>query len=621
MVCGRRAMVLGAALACLLSSPEPRSGAQEPPAVEIFPLDQVRPGQQLTGRTVLRGAELTPFQGEVLGVIRGVNPGRDMVLCRFSGANLEYTGIIAGMSGSPVYIEGKLLGAVAFTWPFNKEPIGGVTPIGQMQSFAEAPENKIVRFETQPDGSVPVALLDISRDPFAPLQDAVPVAAQSGGDSLRRISLPLAASGFSEHAIARLRERLEPMGLIPVATGAAGVADAAGQSPKIEPGAVLAASLVTGDFDLSGLGTVTHVDGDRVWGWGHPFFSQGQCQYVLRSGWVHLVNPRLDISAKFGSPLEELGVIEADVSTCLAGRLGVKPDLVPMHVSFQSEGGGPKHEFNVRIVRHPTLLAPLVASVLTSALEGVGGLSPEITLSVQAKIAANGLEPITIDNTFSGSGIVGSAGAESLFNQVAVIADGLTRNPFGSARLDSIECQTVISNRRTSAAIMAVRLESDVLEPGDTLRATATLRPYKGEPVDVDIELTLPPETPKGQYTAALCDSTMHLKMLFAEEPQLLTARSVPEVAQSFRRQLEEKRQTLYLRVLVPDTGLIVNEVSLPQLPASARAALVNRKATPPRPIRRALVSRKSCPWVIEGSSMLRFQVVDDKRTASLGKG
>lgn len=583
---------------------------------EAFPLDDIRPGMELTGKTVLQGAELTPFSGRVLGVIRGVNPGRDMVLCRFSGANLEYTGIIAGMSGSPVYIDGKLLGAVAFTWPFNKEPIGGVTPIGQMESFAESPPNHVARFELAPDGSVPVALLDLARDPLAPLELAVPAPAVER-DHLRRISLPLAATGFGERALAKLRQRFEPLGLMPVATGASGAIAADGQSPKIEPGAVMAASLVTGDFDLSGLGTVTHVEGDRVWGWGHPFFSQGQCQYVLRSGWVHLVNPRLDISAKFGSPLEELGVIDADVSTCLAGRLGVKPDLVPLHVSFQSDGGGPKHEYNVRIVRHPTLLAPLVASVLTSALEGVGGLSPEITLSVQARIAADGLEPITIDNTYSGSGVIGSAGAESLFNQVAVIADGLTRNPFGTARLDSIECQTIISHRRTSAAITAVRLESDVLEPGDTLKAVVTLRPYRGDPVDVAIELPLPTETPRGQYAASLCDSTMHLKMLFAEEPQLLAARSVPEVADSFRRQLEEKRQTLYLRVLVPDAGLVVNDVSLPQLPASARAALVDGKATPPRAIRKALVARKPCPWVIEGSTTLRFQVVDDKRTAA----
>src|SRR5207249_3216206 len=163
-------------------------------------------------------------------------PGRDMVLCRLSGLELEKTGVIAGMSGSPIYIEGKLLGAVAYAWPFGKEPIAGVTPFSQMHGYVESYEHR----------------------------------------------------------------------------------DLVEQADKPTRGGPLAVALVRGDFDLSGIGTVTHIEGHRVYGWGHPFFSLGTCEFPLMTGYIHTIYPRQSVSFKMGSPLRTVGVINADVSTCIA---------------------------------------------------------------------------------------------------------------------------------------------------------------------------------------------------------------------------------------------------------------------------------------------------------------
>ncbi len=584
----------------------------------IMSIDDVRPGMEGVGKTVLQGTQITTFNVKVLGVVRDIAPGRDLVLSKLSGAGLENSGVIAGMSGSPVYIADKLLGAVAYAWPFGKEPIAGITPFEQMRSFAAQPATCTVTLETTADGTVSVEALDLAGDPYVGLGSAageVPASAKSG--AMAPIALPLSAAGFGQQSLAELKRHLEPLGVIPVACG--GASDdvkAAEPTHPIAPGAALAAGLVTGDFDLSGFGTVTHVEGNRVWGWGHPFMAGGRCEYLLRSGHVHLVNPKYDLSTKIGSPLSIRGVINVDVSTCIAGELGAKPDLLPMLVTLQQGRDGAKEEYRVEIVRHATLVGPLVATVLSNVFEGSGSLDQEITIDLNATISAQGLEPIHVQNTYSGGSVAGSKGVMGLLNQVAIIADGLTRNPFCAARIESIECHTVVTPRRTSAGILAARLNSDEFAAGDALRATATLRPYKCDPVEVELRLALPASMEPGKYTATVCDATVHLKSLFNEEPNLLAARSVDEIARAYRLQLEEKRHALYLRVVTRDGGVSVGEVNLPQLPASVQAAFSSRRASPARTLRRSLVARQPTQWVIEGSTNLPFTIVESKRSS-----
>jgi hypothetical protein len=598
---------------------QPAPEATPASKIEIMSVDDVRVGMEGTGKTVLQGTEIVPFAAKILGVMKGVSPGRDIVLARLSGANLEYTGVIAGMSGSPIYIDGKLLGAVAYTWAFNKEPIAGITPFEQMRSFAGKKHHAShAMIEPNPDGSMPVAALDLTGDPFAGLKQAaehgqLAVAARNG--QMAPIAVPLSATGFTDRSLTELREHFAPLGFIPVAAGGAG-ADIQAAEPEnpIVPGASLGASLVTGDFDLSGIGTVTHVEGNQVWGWGHPFMESGRSSYLLRSGHIHVINPKLDLSTKMGSPLSVLGVVNADVSTCIAGQLGGKPDLLPVKISLQQGPDGQRRQYQVQIIRQPELIGPLVSTVLGNALDAGGSLDQEITLNVDASIQAQGLPPIKFKNTYSGGSVAGTQGVKGLLNQVAIIADGLMRNPFAPARLDSIECHTVVTDRRTSAAITSVRLGSDEYEPGDEMVARVTLRPYKCDPEEVEIKLQLPETLPPGNYTATVCDAGAHLKSLFAEQPSLLVARSVPEVADVYRLQLDERRETLYLRVLTTESGLSLDRVRLPQLPSSMRTALESRRATPATPIRQALISRLSTRWVIEGGANLKFKVVRDKK-------
>src|SRR4051812_24564512 len=241
-------LAIGGVLFCMTPGrpAEPRhqppapGGAVVPKTEPFWQVDDVKPGMKGHGRTVMKGTKIETFQAEVIGVLKNTSPGRDMVLCRLAGLDLERTGIIAGMSGSPVYIDNKLLGAVAYGWAYGKDPIAGITPFCQMHSFVESYERRDLAEQAKP---IPPG----QRRP----------------------------AGF---------------GLVPVQGGGAGAkVHEAAKDVALEPGGPLAISLIRGDFDLSGIGTVTHIEGHRVYGWGHSFMGLGGCDFPLMTGYIHTV--------------------------------------------------------------------------------------------------------------------------------------------------------------------------------------------------------------------------------------------------------------------------------------------------------------------------------------------
>src|SRR5690349_18667726 len=272
--------------------------AGEPDPATYWDVKDVRPGMKGKGRTVMVGMKLEEFEAEVLGVMRDVNPGRDMVLCRLKGCNLEHAGIIQGMSGSPIYIDGKLLGAVAYAWEFAKDPIAGVTPFSQMVQYVRSNDRRIAaeardraaggRFEATTGRLTPwIEGLSGDEPGLGSSMQPLPVSGGSMG-GMTPIVTPLAASGFSPRALGVLADRLRPIGMAPMAGGGAPerILREMGDRP-LEPGSPLSIGLVLGDFDLSGIGTVTHVEGNRVYGFGHPMMSLGACELPMMTGYIH----------------------------------------------------------------------------------------------------------------------------------------------------------------------------------------------------------------------------------------------------------------------------------------------------------------------------------------------
>jgi hypothetical protein len=593
--------------ACLGGEPDPKT---------YWDIDEIRPGMKGVGRTVMVGTKLEEFGAEVLGVMKGVSPGRDMVLCRLTGCNLEHAGIIQGMSGSPIYIDGKLLGAVAFAWEFAKDPIAGVTPFQQMVQYVRSSDRRIAaEAKDNPQvggiratGCSPVLIDGLAAEE---LSDTGPVAVSGGAlAGMRPIATPLAASGFSPRALAVLEERFRPIGLAPMAGGAApeAVVREEGDKPLV-PGAPLSIAMVTGDFDLSGIGTVTHVEGSRVYGFGHPMFSLGACEFPMMTGYIHTVYPRASISMKMGSPLKTVGVLDTDVSTGVAGRVGPKPDMIPMSVRVTTSRYSEPHTYHVQIVREPNLLPTLVLSILTNAIDTEGNLPEELTAHIKATVKLKDHDPIELRDTLSGPRYTGPMGAAAMFMPVASIVNIVVRNPMAPVRVESIDCDVEIASGRTVASVESARLASDRVEPGQTLRAFVTLKPFKGDRKTVELALPLPADLEEGQYEASLCDMANSLRRRFRNEPALMEPHDLDGLLQALRIQTAPKRTAIALHVLLPERGLAVQGQPLPNLPGSARAVFSSSRQSPEPAVRSDLTRSVETPWVVEGVQTLRFTV------------
>jgi hypothetical protein len=607
--------LFGVAFLCSLAIPaSPSAGGKATPCWRV---EDLRRGMKGHGRTVMKGTTVETFQAEVLGVMKNTSPGRDLVLARLSGLNLEKTGVIAGMSGSPVYIDNKLVGAVAYAWPFGKEPIAGITPFCQMHSFVES----FAKHDAEKSHK-PVRLglgegIEVSGRRF----DSVAVAQgfgepctdeKSGVLWMAPLQMPLAASGFTKHSLNLLAKRTSRFGLVPMMGGGttAKVADEE-KDVNLEPGGPLAVSLITGDFDLSGIGTTTHIEGNRVYGWGHPFMSLGACQLPMMTGFIHAIYPRQTVSFKMGSPLKEVGVMNADVSTCISGVLGRKADMIPVHMTVALSKGEPR-TFNVRIARHRGLMPAMVYTALTNCIDMEGELPEELTARLNVRIELEGREPVVIKDTYSG--FSGGRAPGALYGQVASMVSYLTFNPYKTLNIKRIDCDTIIEPGRATAEIEAAELDSDTYCPGDVIRASVFVRPHKGTRQRIRVQLKLPEDLPEGSYTATLCDETASARLDIRGNPSLYSPTNAEQVLESIKVQTAAKRTNLVLRVPIGAHGVTTNGKALPNLPGSMIHILMNSKRTGPTSMTRALVAKHGTDQVIVGSDSIGFRVTKTRK-------
>jgi hypothetical protein len=588
----------------------------------FWQVDDVRAGMKGEGRTVMKGTKIEAFEAEVLGVLKNTSPGRDMILCRLSGLNLDKTGVIAGMSGSPIYIDGKLLGAVAYAWPFGKEPIAGVTPFIQMHEYVESYERRDLVEKNQPTRIGLREPLTIGGKAFESvtvaqgLDDPEPTPA----DGLWMVPLrtPLVATGFTPHSLALLRSKFPSQGWLPMQGGAVGgkIAQSEKDTP-LQPGGPMAVSLITGDFDLSGMGTVTHIEGDRVYGFGHPFFNAGTCEFPLLTGYIHTIYPRQSVSFKMGSPLKPVGVINADVSTCIAGWLNRKVDMLPVRITVIRERNDSPKVFNVEIARQRSMQAGLVYSALTNSVDMEGDLPEELTAELKAQIEIEGKPTVVIKDIFSGSSYSGGRTPQALYNQIGLIVNLLAYNSYQPIRIKRIECETQIFPGRRTADIEAVELASETLSPGDTLKATVFVRPFKGLRQRLPVTLQLPADLPEGNYTATICDDLASARAQLRENPILTNPQSLEHVFQALKVQTAIKRTQIVMRVPIPAVGVAVNGKTLPNLPPSMVQILGTGRKTGSQTLGTSLVSQLNTDWVIQGSESVRFTVTKNKKLTS----
>jgi hypothetical protein len=639
------AVLLASHLAVAGGRPGSRVDAGEPDPGTYWSVRDVRPGMKGIGRTVMLGTKLEDFEAEVLGVLRDVTPGHDLILCRLKGCNLEHAGIIQGMSGSPIYVEGKLLGAVSYSWEFAKDPIAGITPFEQMVAFCRSNDRRLaLREDTDLQGNFP-ALSARSRttlwigDLGQPESDLVPNERQEVlrgmFAGMRPIMIPLSARGFSERSLSMLGPDLARLGMTPLASGAVkgdpkgNGGDASGpphsspltmapivggfapepvvreeEKAPLVPGSPLMVPLIIGDFDLSGAGTVTHVEGKRVYGFGHPMFNLGACSFPMMTGYVHVVYPRSNVSMKLTSPLKVVGVIDTDVSTAVAGRLDLSPDMLPVVVSTKVGRYSDRKTYHVRMVREPRLLPKLVRAVLFNSIDCEGNLPDDLKGWVKATIRVRGRNPVVVNTMVSHLRQIGMIGD---------LVEKIARTPFGNVRIESIDCDIELEGASPVAEIASVRLASSRLEPGGTLKCSVRLQIVGSLPEVVEVSVPLPENLPEGRYQAVVCGAVESIRRSFEDSPHLMRPRDLDAWLQALQVQAEHKSNAIYLMVRLPEAGLVVEGQALPQLPGSARAVLSSLGGESTPVLRSSLIMAAATFWVIEGTSTVSFTVLKDQ--------
>lgn len=591
-----------------------------PKPKDCWQVKDVRRGMKGYGVTVMKGTKLERFQAEVLGVLHGTSPGRDMVLCRLSGLGLERSGIIAGMSGSPVYIENKLLGAVAYGWAYGKDPIAGITPFCQMHSFVEAFEKRDLAQKKKNTRigrhrlRKPVRIGDKLFESVAVSQSFAEDESTNKDELwLRPLRTPLAASGFSANSLSLLKKVSRGMGLVPMQGGSAGGhIHESEKETALVPGGPLTIAMIRGDFDLSGIGTVTHIEGERVYGWGHPFMSLGGCEFPLMTGYIHTIYPRQSVSFKMGSPLRTVGVINADVSTGIAGWLHRKPDMLPVKMKVRCDHNSRTQTFNVEVARQPSLLASLVYTALTNSIDMEGQLPDEMTARFRAVIELEHFKTIEINDTYSG--FSGGRAPSALYSQVASMVSLLTRNEFKQVRIKRIECDTKIFDGRQSADIESIELESKEVEPGETLKATVLVRPYKGELEKIKITLKLPVDLPEGTYKATVANESSLLRRMLRDNPSLYYPKDLNKLVESVHIQTKGKRTKLAMRVPVGTSGVSVQGKDHPNLPGSVVQIMSNTRRNGSRKLQKSLLAQQKTDHVISGELSVSFRVTNNTK-------
>ncbi len=571
----RKLAILAALSGVMVATPV----AQSPP---IMPVEDVRPGMVGIGRTVFDGREVEEFQVRILGVLRNVvGPRRNLILARLSGGPLEKTGVIAGMSGSPVYIDGRMVGAVSYSLgQFSKEPIAGITPLGEMIDatalgpVGQAPRPVAMSWRPPAEELLAIWSRDLGRTrPFSDVSSSALVSGDARlsprlAAMLQPIAVPLVWAGFDADVFDPVTTALTDRGFLPMSGASAQptitAARGAAAIPTLRPGDAMGVALMTGDFVLGATGTVTYVDGDRLYGFGHPMFNLGPTQFPLTEAEVHVVLPSLLASSKIASFGDVVGTVQQDRATAVAGRLGSGPTMIPVSITLNS-GRLPSRTFNFTVVKDVTFTPLLtylgIANVLTSYERAAGPAS--FTVRGTATIREHG--DIAFEDIFSGDQPAGAASA-----YVAGPITFLLKNASEPVEVQRLALTIDAFEQSRTARIDRVWLDTDRPRAGRDTTVKVLLRTNRGEEVVKSVPIRIPANA-SGSLQLLVTDANR----LSAEERRQTRGAESQPVAQMIRTFNRARRSNrLYVRLSAPDEGAVVNGEPLAALPPSVLAVL-----------------------------------------------
>jgi hypothetical protein len=557
------ASVVAAAGALLAQVPAPTLGG-----VEIMAVDDVRPGMRGYGLTVFRGTRPERFDVEVLDTIHNFRPHMDLVLIRPTHPTLEHAGTVGGMSGSPIFIEGKLIGAYAYGWEFGRDPVAGVTPIASMIAELRRPRRT-------PSGVIPGSGIpfDIAPAPIsaprarwdslsrAALAHRGPIATAYG--SLVPAMTPMAVTGLGAMATRQLSEALEPFGIVALqGAGGGGAAHPVGDVPsRYENGGAVGVRMIDGDISGNVTGTVTLVTPQGVLAFGHPMMGLGETAFpatIARIMWILASERR---SFKISEPVRAMGALVNDRGAGVVIDPAATAPTVPMHVSIRGVDGAPHTDWNVTIAGQRPMTARLAASVVASALEDTASDMAEAAWTVRSRVFLRGRSPLEFVEHGAGTEGVRSLPAPGGFELLTRVVD----NAFGVVPVDRIEVDLTLRWQRDFSYVRSVSASAAEVDPGGTVDVRVVLGRYGASPELRTIHLEVP---------RALAGRELDIEVAGGNEvvPDL----AEPETLDDLIRNVSTRfpGDSLVLSVRMPGQGVTLHGRVIRNLPGSAIDAL-----------------------------------------------
>jgi len=519
----------------------------------IMTADQVKPGMKGTGRSVFFGTEVKEFGVEVVDVIRKVSPRGDMILCRLSGQGLEESGVVAGMSGSPVYIDGKLVGAVSYAWSFAKQPLAGVTPAAEMlRIWGEQ---------------------DRSESPGGSRSGRLP--GGNGLVGLAALPLPVAISGFTPALAELIEPAMKELDLSPV--GAAGTPSAASwDTSYLVPGAAVGVALIDGDVRLSGIGTLTCREGNRILAFGHPMMQAGNVNMPMVGGVIHSVLPSVASSFKLFSPTVPVGTINQDRLAGVGGTIGPVPEMLPVTAVVSSPSGLDTYRF--RIVEQEELTPLLAAVGLADVVYQTEGSLEEATLAsrMTVRLRTGGqADSLIVEHRFSGTNP-----AAELFRSAKNELDVLSGNRFLPAPIAAVEFDLSFSPGRDLAYLLSARPDRARVRPGDSVRVTLGLRDFRGDDSELTIAVAIPEQTQEGRLRIVIAPRDSLLALEAMRAPGKLEPGSLADLLELLSQTGRENE--LVAAGFSTEPGLTLAGKELPAPPPSLRSVLLSPRSDEP---------------------------------------
>ena len=542
--------------------------AENQPAPSIIPLSEIHEGMRGVAYTVFSGTKPEPMDVEVLGVLHNVNgPRGDIILVRLHGTKPEYTGVVAGMSGSPVYFDGKLAGALAFRiGEFSKEPIAGVTPIEKMLEIDPADQRPApgpaVASTADASGSTAVS------GPGAPST----LLAENYANYLKPIEAPLVFNGFSEDTLRRYASQFASVGIIPV-MGVGSSSDRKQPEP-IEPGSAVSAVLVRGDMDVAATCTVTYIDPQRLLACGHPLMQFGRVDLPMTKANVLVSLPSPLNAFKIVNTTESIGSFVQDRHSGILGQMGKEPKMIPVTVTVH--GGRDSRDFHYEILNNARLSPVAMMATVFNALHGTNEYGDDITYRMNGALSVKGYPDVTLKNMFAPM----DNGQPAAALAAATIGDRFGRiydNPYDVPEIQGVKLDFDLVRERRSARLEASRADATEARPGDQIIVETVLRPYRGERLVRQIPIRIPTSASKGMLRILVSDGDTLDRM---RRGLPLANRRLGLASTIALLNKEHSNNRVYVSLFESDPEAVVADKVMPTLPLSVMNVMDNMRGT-----------------------------------------